>query len=130
MRSVIRSIAADGRPDLGGVFRPIDRPRVLERLATAAQYRIATIIAPAGFGKSVAIRQFLETVAASVVYDVPSDATSLLPFVRGFADALAAWYRRCAGRWPPRSTARATRTRPAASWPAWAATHVRGRSTC
>jgi ATP/maltotriose-dependent transcriptional regulator MalT len=85
---VIRSVRADGRPDLGGVFRPIDRPRVLERLATAAQYRIATIIAPAGFGKSVAVRQFLETVSSSVVYDVPPDASTLLPFVRGFADAL------------------------------------------
>jgi LuxR family maltose regulon positive regulatory protein len=86
---VIRSIAADGRPDLGGVFRPIERPRVLERLATAAQYRIATIIAPAGFGKSVAVRQFLATVPSSVVYDVPSDATTLIPFIRGFTEALA-----------------------------------------
>ena len=85
---MIRSVRADGRPDLGGVFRPIDRPRVLDRLATAAQYRIATIIAPAGFGKSVAVRQFLETVPSSVVYDVPPDACTLLPFVRGFADAL------------------------------------------
>jgi ATP/maltotriose-dependent transcriptional regulator MalT len=61
---------------------------VLDRLATAAQYRIAMIIAPAGFGKSVALRQFLVTVPASIVYDVPTDATTLLPFVRGFADAL------------------------------------------
>jgi ATP/maltotriose-dependent transcriptional regulator MalT len=61
----------------------------LERLATAAQYRIVTIIAPAGFGKSVAVRQYLATVPSAVVYDVPSDATSLVPFVRGFADALA-----------------------------------------
>ncbi|MDB5069232.1 MAG: ATP-dependent transcriptional regulator, MalT-like, LuxR family [Candidatus Eremiobacteraeota bacterium] len=85
---MIRSVAADGRPDLGGVFRPIDRPRVLDRLATAAQYRIATIIAPAGFGKSVAVRQFIATVASVVVYDVPPDGSTLLPFVRGFADAL------------------------------------------
>jgi LuxR family maltose regulon positive regulatory protein len=85
---VIRSIAANGRPDLGGVFRPIDRPRILERLATAAQYRIAAIIAPAGFGKSVAVRQYLATLPSSVVYDVPPDASALLPFVRGFADAL------------------------------------------
>ena len=85
---MIRSVAPDGRPDLGGVFQPIDRPRVLDRIAAAAQYRIATIIAPAGFGKSVALRQFLTTVGSSVVYDVPSDATTLIPFVRGFADAL------------------------------------------
>ncbi len=123
---MIRSIAADGRPDLGGVFRPIDRPRVLERLATAAQYRIATIIAPAGFGKSVAIRQFIENVAASVVYDAPSDATTLLPFVRGFADALA-------GVVPALRRSLATALdgardsdSPSRELAAWAATHVRG----
>ncbi|MGD1066461.1 MAG: hypothetical protein ABR975_06555, partial [Vulcanimicrobiaceae bacterium] len=59
-------------------------------MATAAQYRITTIIAPAGFGKSVALRQFLATLPSSVVYDVPPDAVSLVPFVRGLADALAA----------------------------------------
>jgi LuxR family transcriptional regulator, maltose regulon positive regulatory protein len=85
---VIRSVAPDGRPDVGGVFRPIDRPRVLERLQTAARYRIATIIAPAGFGKSVAIRQFIATVPSAVVYEVPPDAAALVPFVRGLADAL------------------------------------------
>ena len=85
---MIRSVAPDGRPDVGGAFRPIDRPRVLERLRTAAQYRIAAIIAPAGFGKSVAIRQFIATVPSAVVYDVPPDAVSLVPFVRGLADAL------------------------------------------
>jgi LuxR family maltose regulon positive regulatory protein len=84
---VIRSVAADGRPDLGGVFRPIDRPRVLERLNTAAQYRIATIIAPAGFGKSVAVRQFIATMPATIVYEVPKDATTLVAFVRSFAEA-------------------------------------------
>ncbi|MBV9439163.1 MAG: hypothetical protein JOZ24_04140 [Candidatus Eremiobacteraeota bacterium] len=62
---------------------------MLERLAAATQYRVATILAPAGFGKSVAVRQFISTVPASVVYDVPSDATTLVAFVRGFADALA-----------------------------------------
>jgi LuxR family maltose regulon positive regulatory protein len=85
---VIRSVRSDGRPDLGGVFRPIDRPRVLDRLATAAQYRIATIIAPAGFGKSVAVRQFIATVPTAIVYDVPPDSSTLIPFVRSFADAL------------------------------------------
>jgi ATP/maltotriose-dependent transcriptional regulator MalT len=85
---MIRSVAPDGRLDVGGAFRPIDRPRVLERLQAAAQYRIATVIAPAGFGKSVAIRQFIATVPSAVVYEVPPDAVALVPFVRGLADAL------------------------------------------
>src|SRR6202011_5377551 len=115
--------------ELGGVFRPIDRPRVLERLATAAQYRIATIIAPAGFGKSVAVRQFVETVASSVVYDVPPDASTLLSFVRGFADALE-------GVVPAlrRSLATAldgarSSDAPGRDLAAWVATHIRSLDT-
>ncbi|HEV2737289.1 MAG TPA: LuxR C-terminal-related transcriptional regulator [Candidatus Elarobacter sp.] len=126
---MIRSVRADGRPDLGGVFRPIDRPRVLDRLATAAQYRIATIIAPAGFGKSVAVRQFLATVPSSVVYDVPPDGGTLLPFVRGFADALE-------GVVPAlrRSLATAldgarSSDAPGRDLAAWVATHIRSLDT-
>lgn len=122
---MIRSVAPDGRPDLGGVFRPIDRPRVLDRLASATQYRIATIIAPAGFGKSVAVRQYVETVRSSVIYDVPSDAATLLPFVRGFADALEgvvpAMRRSLA---TALDGARSSET-PGRDLAAWAATHLR-----
>ncbi len=126
---MIRSVAADGRPDLGGAFRPIDRPRVLERLQTAAQYRIATIIAPAGFGKSVALRQFVETVGGAIVYDVPPDATTLAPFVRAFADALGALVPAV-----PRSVvtaldaARASTT-PGRDLAAWLTAHIRDRDT-
>ena len=126
---MIRSVRADGRPDLGGVFRPIDRPRVLDRLATAAQYRIATIIAPAGFGKSVAVRQFIAGVPSAVVYDVPPDASTLLAFVRGFADALE-------GVVPAlrRSLATAldgarTSEAPGRDLAAWVATHIRTLDT-
>jgi ATP/maltotriose-dependent transcriptional regulator MalT len=126
---VIRSVASDGRPNVGGVFRPIDRPRVLDRLATAAQYRITTIIAPAGFGKSVALRQFLATLPSSVVYDVPPDAVTLVPFVRGFADALA-------GVAPGMRQSLATALdgardsqSPGRDLGAWAATHVRTLNT-
>jgi LuxR family maltose regulon positive regulatory protein len=126
---VIRSIAADGRPDLGGVFRPIDRPRVLERIAMAAQYRIATIIAPAGFGKSVAVRQYLTTVPSSVVYDVPSDATTLLPFVRGFADALEEVLPTMRRSLPSALDGTRTSKAPGRDLAAWAATHVRTLDT-
>ena len=126
---MIRSVRADGRPDLGGVFRPIDRPRVLDRLATAAQYRIATIIAPAGFGKSVAVRQFLAGVPSSVVYDVPPDASTLLPFVRGFADALEsvvpALRRSLATAFDGARSCEA----PGRDLAAWVATHIRSLDT-
>ncbi len=126
---MIRSVAPNGRPDLGGVFRPIERPRVLERLATAAQYRLATIIAPAGFGKSVAVRQFLETVPSSIVYDVPPDATSLIPFVRSFADAFEAsvpGLRRSLAS--ALDGARSSET-PGRELASWVATHIRGLDT-
>lgn len=80
-------MAADGRPDLGGVFAPIERPRVLERITAAARYRIAAIVAPAGFGKSVAVRQYLTTQSAAIVYEVTRENASLIPFVRGFVEA-------------------------------------------
>jgi ATP/maltotriose-dependent transcriptional regulator MalT len=122
---VIRSIAPNGRPDLGGVFRPIDRPRVLERLATAAQYRIATIIAPAGFGKSVAVRQFLTTVPSSVVYDVPPEASTLLPFVRGFADALESIVPALRRSLASALDGARGSDAPGRDLAAWAATHIR-----
>ncbi len=65
------------------------RPRVVDRIAEAAAQRIVLIIAPAGYGKSVALRQYLETLQDSHVrYDVRAEHATLLGFVRGFADAL------------------------------------------
>jgi len=126
---VIRSVAADGRPDLGGVFRPIDRPRVLHRLATAAQYRIATIIAPAGFGKSVAVRQFIATMPSAVVYDVPPDGATLLPFVRGFADALESVVPALRRSLTTAFDGARASEAPGRDLAAWAATHIRALDT-
>jgi LuxR family transcriptional regulator, maltose regulon positive regulatory protein len=102
---------------------------VLERIAMAAQYRIATIIAPAGFGKSVAVRQFLTTVPSSVVYDVPSDATTLLPFVRGFADALEEALPSMRRSLPSALEGTRTSKAPGRDLAAWAATHLRSLDT-
>jgi ATP/maltotriose-dependent transcriptional regulator MalT len=126
---VIRSIAADGRPDLGGVFRPIDRPRVLERLATAAQYRIATIIAPAGFGKSVAVRQFIASMPSAIVYDVPPDASALIPFVRGFADALESAVPALRRSLATALDGARSSEAPGRDLAAWVATHIRTLDT-
>ncbi|HEY8315199.1 MAG TPA: LuxR C-terminal-related transcriptional regulator [Candidatus Baltobacteraceae bacterium] len=86
---MIRPVAADGRIDAGGAFTPILRPRVVERITAAGFQRVVLIVAPAGYGKSVALRQFLDSVEeAHVRYDVHAEHASLLGFVRGFADAL------------------------------------------
>ena len=87
---MIRPVSADGRVDTGGVFEPIVRQRIIERVAAAAFQPIVLIIAPAGYGKSVAVRQYLETVdAVKVRYDVRSEHSNLLAFLRGFAEAFS-----------------------------------------
>lgn len=86
---MIRPVAADGRIETGGAFTPILRPRVVDRIASAATQRIVLIIAPAGYGKSVALRQYLEEDGQPHVrYDVREEHSNLLGFIRGLADAL------------------------------------------
>jgi hypothetical protein len=66
------------------------RARVNDRLARAARYPITVIAAPAGFGKSVALRDFVETARIDAVrYDVLREDGTLLAFVRGLSEALA-----------------------------------------
>ena len=67
----------------------LTRPRLTGRLAKAARYPIVAIVAAAGFGKSVALRDFLQTERIEHVrYDVRADHRTLLEFVRGFAKAV------------------------------------------
>lgn len=87
---MIRPVRSDGRPDAGGAFTPIYRPRVQERLETAAQLRVTLIVAPAGYGKSISLRHFLDRLdGPHVRYDVHPDNAKLPGFVRGLADALS-----------------------------------------
>jgi ATP/maltotriose-dependent transcriptional regulator MalT len=84
----MRGVTANGQITLGDAFAPIERPRLLERFLTAAHYRITSVIAPAGYGKSVAMRQYLLTLPSFLLYEVASDATTLAPFARGLVTAL------------------------------------------
>ncbi len=70
-------------------FEPVLRPRVIERLRHAARRRIALVVAPAGFGKSVAIRQYLETDGIEHLrFSVRKEHDSLVGFLRGLVVAL------------------------------------------
>lgn len=86
---MIRPVRSDGKIETGGVFAPIVRRRVLERIRAAAMQRIVLIVAPAGYGKSVALGQYLATTSDPLVrFEVLSDHSTLLGFLRGFATAL------------------------------------------
>lgn len=85
------SAVSEGRLDAITAFVPVVRPRVVRRIAQAARHRIALVVASAGYGKSIAVRQYLESQERPYVrYDVQSEHATLLGFVRGFSDALDA----------------------------------------
>ncbi|MGB6061395.1 MAG: LuxR C-terminal-related transcriptional regulator [Candidatus Aquilonibacter sp.] len=87
---MIRPVRPDGKIETGGVFVPIVRRRITERIASAAMQRVVLIVAPAGYGKSVALRHYLDTLTEPHIrYDVPAENAGLLGFLRGFADAVA-----------------------------------------
>lgn len=67
----------------------IDRPRLVERLRASAVYPIALLIAPAGYGKSIALRAYLKTLREPYVrFALRGDNAELLGFLRGLAEAL------------------------------------------
>ncbi len=53
---MILTLQGDDRTD-SAAFVPIERPRLVERLSVSASFPIALLVAPAGYGKSVALRQ-------------------------------------------------------------------------
>ena len=65
------------------------RARVNERLARAARFPVTLIVAPAGFGKSVALRDFIQTERVDAVrYDVAREDRTLMAFAHGLSAAL------------------------------------------
>ncbi|HTV72681.1 MAG TPA: hypothetical protein VME66_03115 [Candidatus Acidoferrales bacterium] len=66
-------------------FKPTVRPRIVERLQRAAEYPVSVLVAPAGLGKSVAVRQFLEASGRDhLCFAVQPEHASLLSFAHGF----------------------------------------------
>lgn len=65
------------------------RDRVHRRLQKAAAFPVMLVVAPAGFGKTLALQAFIEAQHLSVVrYDVRREDGSLLEFVRRLSEAL------------------------------------------
>lgn len=87
---MVRAIARDDRNEAGNLSA-IDRPRLRERIRASASYPIALLIAPAGYGKSVVLRQFLESQPEECVrFGLRAEHGELLGFLRGFAEAMRA----------------------------------------
>ncbi|HVN68081.1 MAG TPA: LuxR C-terminal-related transcriptional regulator [Candidatus Binatia bacterium] len=67
----------------------IERPRLVERVRASAAYPIALLIAPAGYGKSVVLRQYLASLdEPHVRFTLRAEHAELLGFLRGFTEAL------------------------------------------
>lgn len=65
------------------------RARINERLERAARFPVTLVIAPAGFGKSSALRDFLEASRVDALrYDVKREDNTLLAFVHRLSEAL------------------------------------------
>lgn len=68
---------------------PLRRARVNERLTRAARFPVTLIVAPAGFGKSVALHDFVRDAGVEAIrYDVSREDATLLAFVRRLAETL------------------------------------------
>jgi ATP/maltotriose-dependent transcriptional regulator MalT len=67
----------------------VERRQLIERLDASASLPITLMIAPAGYGKSVALRQYIRRLRERCVcFALRPEHTTLLSFLRGFAEAL------------------------------------------
>ncbi|MBV8602540.1 MAG: AAA family ATPase [Candidatus Eremiobacteraeota bacterium] len=67
----------------------IRRERVVERLRRSKENRVALVLAEAGYGKSVAVAQFVASNDDErAFYRVPPETKTLLAFLRGLTEAL------------------------------------------
>lgn len=68
----------------------LKRARVTERLKRAAAFPVTLLVAPAGFGKSVALRDFIESSGIGAIrLELRREDATLLDFVRRLSDAIA-----------------------------------------
>jgi ATP/maltotriose-dependent transcriptional regulator MalT len=85
---MVLTLRGDDRTE-SAAWAPIERPRLIERLAASANLPIALLIAPAGYGKSIVLRQYLDSLRQPRVrFVLRAEHATLLSFLRGFAEAL------------------------------------------
>jgi LuxR family maltose regulon positive regulatory protein len=86
---VIKGLVSADRLEAAKPFKPVIRDRLNERFALAVAHEITLVAAPAGFGKSVAMRHFLEHFEPEHIrFPLGKQHATVLGFVRGFVDAI------------------------------------------
>lgn len=85
-RSSIRSVWSNDSLAVA----PLERPRVVARIERAARYKIAVILAPAGHGKTIALRGFIARQRAPKLWLDASRCTGRDGFIGAFGRALEA----------------------------------------
>jgi ATP/maltotriose-dependent transcriptional regulator MalT len=124
---LIRPVASDGSIETGGAFVPIARPRVVERLRAAGRQPIVLVVAPAGYGKSVALRQYLATLnVAHVRFDCGAEHATLLGFLRGLCEAIATQAPHAAATLAGAYERSRASAAPSADLALWMESHLRG----
>jgi hypothetical protein len=68
----------------------IHRERVVARIHAPVAQRVSLLVAPGGFGKSIALRAAFGTAGDAAFYRVPAETSTLLAFLRGLTNALEA----------------------------------------
>ncbi|MGZ6232679.1 MAG: LuxR C-terminal-related transcriptional regulator [Vulcanimicrobiaceae bacterium] len=105
------------------------RSRVNGAIERACEYPIAMIAAPAGFGKSVALADYLESEHVTCVrYDVRKDDRSLLAFVRGLSEAFSQVAPSAVAAFPSAQQLAMSGADPARELASWFEEHVRAVS--
>lgn len=105
------------------------RTRIVERLQRAARFPVTLILAPAGFGKSVALRDFIESSAQQAVrYNARREDGTLLAFVRALSQALAAAAPGAAASYPAMQQRVLAADEPVRQLADWFAEHLKDTS--
>jgi ATP/maltotriose-dependent transcriptional regulator MalT len=84
----VRVLHGDERSE-AGAFAPVERLRLVQKVAAAARFPIVLLVAPAGYGKSVVLRQYLAQLREPHFrFALRGEHVTLLSFVRGLAEAV------------------------------------------
>lgn len=108
-------------------FTPTIRPRVLQRIDGAASRAITLIIAPAGYGKSVAVSHWLRAQSRVYVqFTVQAEHDTLLGFARGLAEAFSATLPDLVNTVSSAHQSSASSPEPGKEMARWMAAHLKG----